>query len=191
MIEGIVGLPGSGKTYYLAKIGLTEMKKKRKVYANFKLSGAYYYKDLTELVGLRSGVILVDEINIFYSSRFWRSLPPQIMYFWAQSRKMKLDLYWTSQHLARIDTIIREITNWVWLCQKFSPFNLFTLFKVSLYTPESIYQAKSRAFLTNYFFLNKKICNSFNTYEIIELPAHLTSQHSQAKNTQHKPYHRT
>lgn len=191
MIEGIVGLPGSGKTYYLAKIGLTEMKKGRKVYANFKLSGAFYYKDLTELVGLRSGVILVDEINIFFSSRFWRSLPPQIMYFWAQSRKMKLDLYWTSQHLSRIDTIIREITNWVWLCQKISPFNLFTLFKTSLYTPESIYHLKNRAFLTNYFFLNKKIYNSYNTYEIIDLPNHLISQHRQAESTKNKTNYTT
>lgn len=42
MVEGIFGLPGSGKSTYLAKIAKGYLKKGIKVYSNFYVKGCYH-----------------------------------------------------------------------------------------------------------------------------------------------------
>lgn len=171
MVEGFVGLPGSGKTYYLACLGLKAIKKGRKVYANFKLDGATYFKDLMDMIDVTEGVILVDEINLVCPSRWWDKFPPKLAYWWSQTRKSVLDVYWTSQHQDRVDKIVKEITNFIWQIRKF-PFN----FRVaSCYLPEQIAKAKRENFGTVFFHLSSKVWVHFNTYERIEIGKNLSA----------------
>lgn len=166
MVEGFTGLPGSGKTYLLAQMGQMALKKGRHVYANFKLDGATYFSELSEVFSVREGLILVDEINLVCPSRWWNKFPPQLAYFWSQTRKFKLDIYWSAQHIDRVDKIIKEISNYVWYIWML-PFK-FRFAKQ--YLPEKIGKEKARSYSIKVFRISKKRAMCFNTYEIINLP---------------------
>lgn len=165
MVEGFTGLPGSGKTYYLAKVGLEAIKKGRPVWANFTLEGANHFHKLNETFNVREGVILVDEINLVCPSRWWNKFPPELAYYWSQTRKMKLDIYWSAQHVDRVDKIIREISNFVWIMRKFP----FGWFRASCFVPEHIAKEKKQAITSKFFRIDKKIASKYDTYEILDI----------------------
>lgn len=175
MVEGFIGLPGSGKTYLLAKKGLDDMKKGKIVYANFHLEGAIYFSKLIDVILIIKRkllakeeikmTILIDEINLSFPSRMWAKVPGWVLYFWSQTRKFGLDIYYTSQSLKRVDTVIREITNYVWIVQQF----VFGYHRASMIIPEDIDIQKKVILERNYFRLDKNIFSKYNTYEILEL----------------------
>lgn len=188
MVEGFTGLPGSGKTYYLAKLGIEALKDGRQVYANFKLEGAQYFQDLSEVFSVRKGVILVDEINLVCASRFWNKFPPELAYFWSQTRKMELDIYWTAQHIDRVDKIVREISNWVWYLRWFglrnkknSDYKTTFFYRARCYLPEQINKEKKQVFDSRYFRTKKEIYSKYNTYEMIALPDYLTKENKKLR----------
>lgn len=165
MVEGFTGLPGSGKTYFLTKISLERLKKKQPVFANFHIPGVSYYQNLREIFTVRKGLILVDEINLVCPSRWWNKFPPELAYFWSQTRKFGLDIYWTSQHIDRVDKIIREISNYVWWIKKFP----FGIRNARQYIPEHINKEKRQCFSSKWFKISSKIYKSFDTFEPIKI----------------------
>lgn len=169
MVYGIYGLPGAGKTFLLARIGLRAIKEKRKVWANFKLQGAKYFSTLEELRHIREGVILLDEANLSFPSRMWVKMPPEFLYFWSQTRKMQLDIYMSSQHPDRLDKVPKEIMNWAYVCKKL-PFKFHIALK---FLPEEIGKAKRKLYGILIWRRSKKVENSYNTWEFIELSEHL------------------
>jgi len=94
MVIGFVGLPGSGKTYYVTKLALDDIKKGIKVYSNFYIVGATMYDDLeTVLTSIEKEItleqgsfvasgkpfydfkptkttVIIDEINLVCPARF-------------------------------------------------------------------------------------------------------------------------
>jgi hypothetical protein len=186
MVEGFVGLPGAGKTYYLTKLGLKGLKKNREVFANYKLKGAKYYTDLKEVIDIKKGIILVDEINLICPSRWWDRFPPKLAYWWSQTRKNELDVYWTAQHQDRVDKIVKEITNWIWEIRKL-PFN-FRLAKCFL--PEQINKTRRENFGSIFFYISKNIYKNFNTYERIEVADSVNnfSNYGNYKKKYNRPY---
>jgi hypothetical protein len=175
MVEGIVGLPGSGKTYLLAKRGLEDMKKGKIVYANFHLEGAIYFSKITEVISVCrekllkkekiSMTVLIDEINLSFPSRMWSKIPGWVLYFWSQTRKFGLDIYYTSQSLKRVDTVIREITNYVWIVKPF----LFGFHFASEIQVEDYEKSQKTVYDREWFRIEKKYYSQYNTFEILEL----------------------
>ena len=169
MVEGICGLPGSGKTYWLTKRGLEAMRKGRPVFANYALKGSTRYVDLLKLAKeVRKGLILVDEINLLCPSRWWDQFPPELAYFWSQTRKFELDIFWTAQHMDRVDKIIREISNWVWEVRKIGPVCFATQ-----HLPEQYNKVRRTNFGTKFFIVKKSIYQNYNTYETLDIAEHL------------------
>jgi len=58
-------------------------------------------------------VLILDEIGIIMSSRFWQRFPVRLMWWFAQSRKLRSDVIWTSQD-EDVDAFIRRRTAYVW-----------------------------------------------------------------------------
>lgn len=169
MVEGFTGLPGSGKTYWLTKLGIDGMENNRPVYSNFNLKGASKYTDLKEVFCVRKGIILVDEINLVCPSRWWNKFPPQLAYFWSQTRKFQLDIYWSAQHIDRVDKIIREISNWVWTMNRY-PFGIFI---ARQYIPEHVTKERRKNYSRKWFRLHKKVYEKYNTFELMDLPKYV------------------
>jgi len=175
MVEGFIGLPGSGKTYLLAKKGIDDLKKGKEVYANFSLKGAKRFTKLSQVINIIKSkliskekinmTILIDEINLSFPSRMWNKVPGWVLYFFSQTRKFGLDIYYTSQALARVDKVIREISNFVWIVKPI----LFGWRRASKIMPEDNEKAEKDIFETYWFKIDKKIYSQYDTYEILEL----------------------
>jgi len=163
MVEGFTGLPGSGKTYYATQKALNALRQGQPVYSNFDIIGARRYSKLQEVLAVRNGVIIVDEINLVCPSRFWNSFPPELAYFWSQTRKFGLDIFWTSQHVDRVDKIIREISNYVWHIRSW-PLGWKS---ANCYIPEQIHKEKAKPVAGEIFRPSAKIWDNYDTYQEI------------------------
>lgn len=140
MISGGFGLPGSGKSLWLAHCASKGLAGKRlhvgtydlqsipgmkyeRVYTNFSFPGAYvldfetlgkcYYHD---------ALILVDEIMMYADSRDFKSFSTELKHFFSQARKYRCDVIWVSQMYDDCDKKIRGITqNFYYLRHSFIP----------------------------------------------------------------------
>lgn len=173
MVEGFTGLPGSGKTYYAVKRAIEADLKGLEVWANFKIdlpSGELHrFINLKDVFHVRKGLIIIDEINLVCPSRFWNKFPPELAYFWSQTRKFELDIIWTAQHVDRVDKIIKEISNYCWVFKRL-PFGFHI---GNEFLPEHVTKEKRDLIDRIVFRINKKIANCYNTYEIIDLASNL------------------
>jgi len=133
MIKFITGLPGSGKTYYLAKTMIEilarrgEREFKREIFSNVKLNlekddSRYHYlpnNDVgREMLKARDGVIFLDEGQIWFNSRYWESLDADFQYKLGQHRHERLDFVLATQNEARIDVLMRELVGEFYHCKK-------------------------------------------------------------------------
>jgi len=116
MITLITGLPGSGKTYYLAKLAKQALIQKRELWLNFRIFPkpqsehlVHYYNDPAMLRNAEAGLILMDEAHIYFNSRKWDSLDERVQYKLQQHRKDGLDIIGAVQSEARLDIVFREL----------------------------------------------------------------------------------
>lgn len=134
MITGYVGLIGQGKTMLAADDAIATARRRGALLAsNIALRpgpGVEFVPltisddglDLDEVDGLvqrckgegRGLVILIDEVGIIMPARFWQSFPIGLMFVLSQSRKLSLDLIWTSQDVEQVDAFLRRLTQWVY-----------------------------------------------------------------------------
>lgn len=133
MIEGYVGLLGAGKTMLAVQHALTLARKRNAILlSNIRINdpSVEFHQlgvgvdgiDLEQLrdwqerskAGNRGLVLLVDEVGILMPARFWQSFPIDLIYTLSQSRKMRLDLVYTSQDIEMVDSMLRRLTQWVY-----------------------------------------------------------------------------
>jgi len=172
MVEGVVGLPGSGKTYILTMRAFRAMAKGIHVFANYHLKGALYFDSWADLISLTEdlrrerfkSLICIDEVNLWAPSRFWQKIPEGVLYLWAQTRKRKIDVLWSSQSEKRVDTVIREVTNYVWYCFSLGPFTV-----ARSYYPEDLRKAKSKPLRISLVLRKGRIYRLYDTFEMIEV----------------------
>jgi len=169
MITSYVGLPGSGKTYGLVLEALKSIKQGRKVYSNFDIAidGIVRIKGFSDLVKVRDGLVILDELNLWFPSRLWQSIPPEILSLWAQSRKRGIDLVYSTQHLDRVDKVIREVTNYIIRCNSISIFGL-QFFIYSTYQPEDWDKQSRKSLGRRIVRFRQSVANLYDTYQIIE-----------------------
>lgn len=110
MIEAFTGLPGQGKTYNMTRKAIIQMKRGRKVYANYDLKGAEHFKELSDINGIKNALILVDEAGIYLPAQAWKSIPFEFIRQLRQHRHDGLDLWYTAQDMQDVATYLRRIT---------------------------------------------------------------------------------
>lgn len=122
MIKAYTGQLGTGKTLGMVADAVEEVRKRRvTVYSNMvglKFPEAIYLRDLTALAHIENGLVLLDEASVCMASRYWQQVPREVLAAFAQARKAGLDMWYTAQHLNRVDTVVREITNYEVKCRK-------------------------------------------------------------------------
>ncbi len=82
---------------------------------------AVYLGNVAELARVGFGLVLLDEASVCVASRYWQQVPRDVLAAFAQSRKNGLDLWFTSQHINRVDTVLREISNEEVNCRRLGP----------------------------------------------------------------------
>jgi len=79
-----------------------------------------YAKNLEALIDLPNSVVCIDEAGILLNSRNFQETTRELLAGIVQSRKMGVDLIWTSQFNEQVDRQLRELTH-IWVhCQSTS-----------------------------------------------------------------------
>jgi len=79
---------------------------------NYLPSGEFIDKLLTT----KNGLFLVDEAGFVFNSRKWSKLPFDLVARFQQSRKLGVDIMYTTQNIKRVDTTLRELTHLQVMC---------------------------------------------------------------------------
>ncbi len=128
-----MGLLGAGKTMLAVQHALGLARRRNALLlSNIRIdaAGVEFHQlgvgadgiDLEELTAHRERargedrglVLLIDEVGILMPARFWQSFPIDLIYTLSQSRKMRLDLVYTSQDVEMVDSMLRRLTQWVY-----------------------------------------------------------------------------
>jgi hypothetical protein len=202
MTKGYIGALGSGKTLNMVKDLMEQMKRGRTVISNTPIRFFHnkrWYESITigdsknferAVINAWNATIAIDEASVFFPSNYWNKIKPEFIYKFAQSRKMRCDLYYTSQGWGHTIKRLRDLTNWVVSCYKrkfFLPLEVGLhygkkfiphirrpyVFYAKLYSPEfflhRILDSKKR----DYFVIDKwavypsearRIFKAYNTY---------------------------
>lgn len=112
MIQGVFGLPGSGKSTYLAKLAKKANNKGVKVYSNFYIKGCYQldFDDLGQHE-YSDCLLLIDEISLFCDCRSWKNFSTDLVYFFTNHRHYNVNIVYCSQSYADCDKKIRNLTD--------------------------------------------------------------------------------
>lgn len=127
MIRAYVGLWGSGKSLSMVTEALRVFRNTYcQVYtdmATLRFPHAVYWSaEQPELMAqVSEGLVLMDEAQVMADARKWQQVPSDVLLAWAQGRKNKLDLVYTTQQFEAVDTRLRSLTAEVVRCKRYGP----------------------------------------------------------------------
>ena len=108
------GIPGAGKSTFAAYLAKKDMKKGRKVWSNFGITGAYKVdrEDIGRVM-IHDGRLIIDEAGLEYDNRKMAMKDHEI-YFYKYHRHYQLDVDFFSQGLD-VDIKIRKLARHIYL----------------------------------------------------------------------------
>ena len=119
MLAGIMGKMGGGKTRFMTIIGVyMHYSTGAPLYANYSLFGVPYTKisSLKELWEINNGIVMLDELWLSMDSRMWKD-NVAVTRFINQTRKKKITLLYTTQHIKQIELRTRNATDILVFCE--------------------------------------------------------------------------
>ncbi|MBA4292694.1 hypothetical protein C0431_06945 [bacterium] len=160
MIEGIVGLPGNGKTLLAVRRILSALEARRRVLANFHSNpaGNWEFALWEDMKEASDALCVIDEAHMWFSARNWSKTVQTDLSIFQQHRKNGLDMIWVAQHENRVDVGIRELTAWIWDCRLIGQFVVANKRSID---------DKKTVFGREIFLSSSKLWNAYNTYEVI------------------------
>ena len=152
MITVIEGRPGTGKTVYMVARILQFLKYGHTVYTNIDIDTKYlgpeemtrihHIDSLEDIIHLRSGKIVLDEVQTYLNSRNWDKLDVRFQLLLQQHRKRGLDILGATQSVKRADVVFRELVHYFYSVKKVFTIKLgkhvYGLFSITQYDPDSI-----------------------------------------------------
>ena len=192
MITGMFGVPGCGKTTFLAKFAHKELKKISKgkskykyVFTNFYCAGCYRL-DFKQLNNYKvyDSLILNDEISLDADNREYKSFGAGVRNFLILHRHLNNDLIYFTQDFGKVDKVIRALTNDLWyvsksvapLLNRFSVARrIYRQISINEFTSELTLGYRFSTFFEALFVSNKKIVyrpfyyKYFDSYDELQL----------------------
>lgn len=114
MITGIFGLPGSGKSTFLAKLAKEYQRMGYRVLVNrdYPIDGCYLYSwsDVGKY-DMSGSVILIDEVSLYADNRDFKQFHHSLKQFFILHRHYHIDIVWCTQQFDGVDRKIRELTS--------------------------------------------------------------------------------
>lgn len=119
MLCGVMGKMGAGKTRFMTIMGVYLHKMtKAPIYANYSLFGVDFKRisSLKELWDINNGIVLLDEIWLSMDARMWKD-NVAVTRFINQTRKKKITLFFTTQHIKQVEMRTRNGTDVLVYCE--------------------------------------------------------------------------
>lgn len=184
MIYSIVGKPGSGKSYMLVRLAKYFLQQGIDVYSNIildveamklkahkplfrkskQLGRCYYWQSLQQFRHIHNGIVLLDEAGAYFESREWSKFSVEDRVKFQQHRKQKLDIYLTVQNFARVESTVRQLTNFVYEVRRFG-----NLFIRKTYVPEEMELKTKKSLGTSFYLFDINLARCYDTYEMVNL----------------------
>lgn len=118
MLIGFQGTMGAGKTLSQSVFAeVLSLKTGVPIYANYGLKNARPFNRMSDLWGLDSAIVCIDEIWISMDSRLWKD-NVTLTRFINQSRKKRLIILYTTQHIRQVEMRVRNATDVLVMCEK-------------------------------------------------------------------------
>jgi len=186
MITVAQGRPGMGKTVWLVSEILRWTSKGVHVYTNVtikfkegsKLKEFYHeIHSLEDIVGLRQGKIILDEVQTYLNSRNWDKLDIRFQLLLQQHRKRGLDIIGATQSIKRADVVFRELVQVFYDIRKVVTFKIFGkafgFFLFFEYDPDSM-ESQTRSYDSvawpSVFFADPIVFEAYDTTQEYEIP---------------------
>lgn len=169
-VEGYIGLPGSGKTY--AMVHRAYYRRRRdpelRIWANFDIQLPGRPVELLrrlpdDLKAVRNGLVLLDELNIVMPGRLWNKIPGEMLYKFNQTRKARLDMYYSAQVFDMVDKVAREVTNETWEMSNWANLGFFWYRR---YVLGSHKHPNGRGFIV----FEKEVARCYDTMQVVDIP---------------------
>lgn len=172
-IEGLIGRPGSGKSYELTRRVLEQADRDRLVFTNYAVAHPNVYQFTPDqLMDLPPGLIVIDEAHLWFPARMSLKLPMSWLAGMSQTRKKGWDLLWAAQHESRLDRAVRDVTSWVWLCRANWRYNGHPLvFTATSWEPE-FFRRPDKKFTRTMHFFSRRVAEAYNTFESLTQAEH-------------------
>lgn len=115
MVFGFVGTLGAGKTLFMSYLAhLVYRHRGSGLYANYALNGAQRVTSWADMFALSNGLICLDELQVLADSRsFSKKENLEFSQWLLQTRKVGLDLFFTTQNLNQVDLRVRNVLDYV------------------------------------------------------------------------------
>lgn len=177
MIEGLIGRPGSGKSYELTRRVLEAADRDRIVFTNYAVSHPNVYLfSPDQLMDLPPGLVVIDEAHLWFPARMALQLPMSWLAGMSQTRKAGWDLLWAAQHENRVDKVVRDVTSWMWLCSAWFSHNGHpVLFSRSSWEPEKFRRPQER-YTRSFSLFSSRVASAYNTFESLTQAEHTTKK---------------
>jgi len=157
MIIVAEGKPGMGKSVWLVSQVDRWLRAGRKVYTNIEISdpeyckkyygSLFYIESLEDIVTLREGKVILDEVQTYLNSRNWAQLDTRFQLFLQQHRKRGLDIIGATQSIKRADVVFRELIQVFYRIRKIVSFripftsNAIGFFYLQEYDPDNVVES--------------------------------------------------
>lgn len=145
MIEGIVGLPGQGKTYEGVRRLMLAADSGRQCFSTTPINHPNVElierEDVTD-PAMPPGLLFLDEVHLWLGSQDFRSLDPSWYEKLSQTRKDGHDVIWTSQHESRVLKQLRDNTNLIYVTTAWFPIGHPRLFSARAYEGHMVRRGK-------------------------------------------------
>lgn len=178
-VVGVVGRMGSGKSYMAVRMAHQRLLAGANVCTNFSMKLPPELSDRwTQFVGwddfatLENCIVIIDEAQLYAPSNKTLQFPTVARWKLAQARKFGLDVYWITQHENRINSILRDLTNIIYVCAAFAGGKFFTAYG---YEPENVRKKGEHIDRKSYRF-DLKIGELYDTLQILDADDHLVKK---------------
>jgi len=154
MITVVEGRPGMGKSVFLTLEILKWLRRGRTVYTNIEIKEPsilqkyhgklYLIESLEDIITLREGKVVLDEVQTYLNSRNWDKLDIRFQLLLQQHRKRGLDIIGATQSIKRADVVFRELVQVFYRVRKIVAFRIpysklaFGFFYLREFDPDNI-----------------------------------------------------
>jgi len=135
------------------------------------------FRGWDQFAELENAVVIIDEAHLYAPSNKSMVFPDVARFKMSQARKFLLDVYWITQHENRVNSILKDLTNMMYVCRSFLT---GALFAVKGYEPEHM-RKKGKHLERQAYRMNTHIAGLYNTLEILAADDHLMKSESMQK----------
>ena len=168
-VTAFVGMPGGGKSYGLAEMAHRAMDRGLPVWCNsgFNIRGARVLTSFDEFAAVTGpGLIVWDELPLYFSARRWQDFPDGMLYKFSQIRKDGLRLAYSTIHEDMVDVNVRRITFWYWHCWAVTG----RLLRRTLWPPQEFRKARARPYRREFVWVRRSIADLYDTWGKVDTP---------------------